>query len=172
MKQNLQRLFTYTHSLGGSNCTGLLERMDSNLIDILLVEDNAGDAELTLRALRKHNLANHVIHLRDGSEALDFLFGKGKFQGRNVGDLPKILLLDLKMPKVGGMEVLEKVKSDSRTKSMPVVILTSSAEDPDIERAYSLGANSYIIKPVDFYNFSKTVADLGFFWLAINKTKT
>jgi CheY-like chemotaxis protein len=145
--------------------------MDSNLIDILLVEDNAGDAELTLRALRKHNLANHVIHLRDGSEALDFLFGTGKFLGRNVGDLPKILLLDLKMPKVGGMEVLEKVKSDTRTKSMPVVILTSSAEDPDIERAYSLGANSYIIKPVDFYNFSKTVADLGFFWLAINKTK-
>jgi two-component system, response regulator len=145
--------------------------MDSNVIDILLVEDNAGDAELTLRALRKHNLANHVIHLRDGSEALDFLFGMGKFLGRNVEELPRILLLDLKMPKVGGMQVLEKVKSDSRTKSMPVVILTSSAEDPDIERAYSLGANSYIIKPVDFYNFSKTVADLGFFWLAINKTK-
>lgn len=145
--------------------------MNSNPIDILLVEDNAGDAELTLRALVKHNLANHVIHLRDGSEALDFLFGTGKFLGRNVEDLPRILLLDLKMPKVGGMQVLEKVKSDPRTKSMPVVILTSSAEDPDIERAYSLGANSYIIKPVDFYNFSKTVADLGFFWLAINKTK-
>ena len=145
--------------------------MDSNPIDILLVEDNAGDAELTLRALRKHNLANHIIHLRDGSEALDFLFGTGKFSGRNVADLPKILLLDLKMPKVGGMQVLEKAKSDARTRSMPVVILTSSAEDPDIERAYALGANSYIIKPVDFYNFSKTVADLGFFWLAVNKTK-
>jgi two-component system response regulator len=145
--------------------------MDSNPIDILLVEDNTGDAELTLRALGKHNLANHVIHLRDGAEAIDFLFGTGKFSGRNVEDLPRILLLDLKMPKVGGMQVLEKVKSDPRTKSIPVVILTSSGEDPDIERAYSLGANSYIIKPVDFSNFSKTVADLGFFWLAINKTK-
>ena len=145
--------------------------MDSNPIDILLVEDNPGDAELTLRALGKHNLANHVIHLRDGAEAIDFLFGTGRFSGRNVQDLPRILLLDLKMPKVGGMQVLEKVKSDPRTKSIPVVILTSSGEDPDIERAYSLGANSYIIKPVDFSNFSKTVADLGFFWLAINRTK-
>ena len=145
--------------------------MDSNPIDILLVEDNPGDAELTLRALGKHNLANHVIHLRDGAEAIDFLFGTGRFSGRNVQDLPRILLLDLKMPKVGGMQVLEKVKSDPRTKSIPVVILTSSGEDPDIERAYSLGANSYIIKPVDFSNFSKTVADLGFFWLAIYRTK-
>lgn len=145
--------------------------MNTQPIDILLVEDNSGDAELALRALKKHNLANHIIHLKDGAEALDFLFGKGKYAGRNTKDLPRIILLDLNMPKVGGMQVLEKIKTNLLTKLIPVVILTSSGEDPDIDRCYTLGANSYIVKPVDFSNFSKTVADLGFFWLAVNKSR-
>lgn len=144
--------------------------MDASVIDILLIEDNAGDAELALRALRKHNLANHVIHLKNGADALDFLFANGKFAERDPQQLPRIIMLDLNMPKVGGLEVLKRVKSDPVTKSIPVVILTSSAEHPDIDLCYKHGANSYIVKPVDFNNFSKTVADLGFFWLVVNST--
>ncbi len=143
--------------------------MQNTEIEIVIVEDNPGDAELTIRALKKKGLANNLIHLSDGAEALDFLFGKGQFAGRNIQQLPKVILLDLKMPKVDGLEVLEKIKAEPRTRAIPVVILTSSAEDPDVKRSYELGANSYIVKPVDFDNFSKTVSDLGLYWLVINK---
>jgi CheY-like chemotaxis protein len=143
--------------------------MNINEIEILLIEDNMDDAELTIRALKRKNLANNLIHLKDGAEALDFIFGEGSYTGRDVNTLLKVILLDLKMPKVGGLEVLQKIKSDIRTKNIPVVILTSSAEDPDIKRSYALGANSYIVKPVEFANFSKTIADLGLFWIVINK---
>jgi two-component system response regulator len=143
--------------------------MNSKEIEILLVEDNPDDAELTIRALRKQNLANNLIHLTDGSEALDFIFGLGKYSGQDL-TFPKVILLDLKMPKVNGMQVLEKIKADPRTKSIPVVILTSSAEDPDIKRSYELGANSYIVKPVEFNNFSRAVAELGLYWVVVNKS--
>ena len=143
--------------------------MNIDEIEILLVEDNPGDAELTIRALKKENLANKLVHLTDGAEAIDFLFGTGQYSHRRMENAPRVILLDLKMPKVGGLEVLEKIKSDDRTKKIPVVILTSSAEDPDIKRCYALGANSYIVKPVEFHNFSKTVSDLGLYWLVVNK---
>jgi two-component system response regulator len=143
--------------------------MNSKEIEILLVEDNPDDAELTIRALKKQNLANNLIHLTDGSEALDFIFGLGKYSGQDL-TFPKVILLDLKMPKVNGMQVLEKIKADPRTKSIPVVILTSSAEDPDIKRSYELGANSYIVKPVEFNNFSRAVAELGLYWVVVNKS--
>jgi two-component system, response regulator len=143
--------------------------MNINEIEILLIEDNLDDAELTIRALKRKNLANNLIHLKDGAEALDFIFGEGAYIGRDVNTLLKVILLDLKMPKVGGLEVLQRIKSDTRTKNIPVVILTSSAEDPDIKRSYELGANSYIVKPVEFANFSKTIADLGLFWIVVNK---
>lgn len=138
-------------------------------VEILLVEDNPGDAELTIRALKKENLANKLVHLTDGAEAIDFLFGTGQYANRRMENAPRVILLDLKMPKVGGLEVLEKIKSDDRTRKIPVVILTSSAEDPDIRRCYALGANSYIVKPVEFHNFSKTVSDLGLYWLVVNR---
>lgn len=141
----------------------------TNEIEILLVEDNLSDAELTIRALKKKNLANRLIHLTNGAEALDFLFGKGKYSDRNVSNLPKVVLLDLKMPKIDGLEVLEKIRADQRTKTIPVVILTSSKEDPDIEASYALGANSYIVKPVEFDNFVKAVSDLGLYWLLLNQ---
>jgi two-component system, response regulator len=138
-------------------------------VEILMVEDNMDDAELTMRALKKHHLANRLTHLTDGAQALDFIFGTGAYEGRDVNNLPKVIFLDLKMPKVNGMEVLERVKADPRTKSIPVVILTSSAEDPDIKKCYLLGANSYIVKPVDFNNFSKKIAELGMYWMVVNK---
>lgn len=143
--------------------------MRSHEVEILIVEDNPNDAELTIRALKKQNLANNLIHLIDGEQALDFVFGTGDYSTRNTNNVPKVILLDLKMPKVNGLEVLAKIKSDSRTKMIPVVILTSSAEDPDIKRSYELGANSYIVKPVEFENFAKTVSDLGLYWMVINK---
>jgi two-component system, response regulator len=143
--------------------------MNDYELEILLVEDNPDDAELTMRALKKQHLANHVIHLSDGAEALDFLFGTGQYIGRNISNVPKVILLDLKMPKINGLEVLQRIKSDSNTKMVPVVILTSSAEDPDIKKSYELGANSYIVKPVDFNNFAKIISDLGMYWLVINK---
>lgn len=139
-------------------------------VEILMAEDNEHDAELTIRALKKHHLANQLIHLTDGEQVLDFLFGKGLYHGRDINQLPKVMFLDLKMPRVNGMEVLEKVKTDPRTKKIPVVILTSSAEDPDIRKCYELGANSYIVKPVEFSNFSKTIADLGLYWMVVNKS--
>lgn len=142
--------------------------MENTALEILLIEDNINDAELAIRALRKNNVANHIIHLKDGAAALDFLFGSGKYQGRAINIKPKVILLDLKMPKVSGIEVLERIKSDEFTKKIPVVVLTSSKEHPDVERAYLLGANSYIVKPVDFESFRKVVSGLGVYWLLIN----
>jgi len=138
-------------------------------IDVLLVEDNASDAEMTIRALRKYKLGDRLLHVKDGAEALDFLFAEGPYAGRQIGVTPKVVLLDLKMRKVHGKEVLLKIKSDERTSKIPVVVLTSSKEDPDIEECYALGANSYVVKPVDFDDFDKAISDLGLFWLAINE---
>jgi two-component system response regulator len=143
--------------------------MSANEVEILLVEDNPDDAALAIRALKKQNLANRLVHLKNGAEAIDFIFGIGQFEGRGIENTPKVILLDLKMPKMNGMEVLQKIKSDPRTRSIPVVVLTSSAEDPDIKTCYDFGANSYIVKPVEFDNFSKTVTDLGFYWMLLNR---
>jgi len=138
-------------------------------VEILIAEDNQEDAELTIRALKKHHLANKIVHLIDGAEALDFIYGQGAYTGRDINQVPRVILIDLKMPKVSGLEVLKILKADPRVKTIPVVILTSSAEDPDIKEAYELGANSYIVKPVDFNMFFKTVADLGLYWMVVNK---
>jgi CheY-like chemotaxis protein len=143
--------------------------MTDSEVEILLVEDNEDDAKLAIRALRKQNFANKLLHLSDGVKALDFIFGTGTFEGRNIFHTPKVVLLDLKMPRVNGLEVLERIKSDPRTKIIPVVILTSSSEDPDIRRAYELGANSYIVKPVEFDNFVKAISELGLYWMLLNK---
>jgi len=136
---------------------------------VLIVEDNDEDAELAIRALRKHRLANNIVHLSDGEQALDFIFGRGKYSDRIISQMPKVILLDIKMPKVSGLQVLQAVKADPQMKVIPVVILTSSEEDPDIKKSYELGANSYIVKPVEFDNFSKTVADLGLYWMVVNR---
>jgi CheY-like chemotaxis protein len=144
--------------------------MSEKEVEILIVEDNPDDAELAIRALKKSHLANNVTHLIDGAEALDFLFGTGQYADRDVNNVPKVILLDLKMPKVNGLEVLQRIKSEPLTKMIPVVILTSSAEDPDIKRSYELGANSYIVKPVEFNNFAKIISELGMYWLVINKS--
>jgi two-component system, response regulator len=138
-------------------------------IQILLVEDNPDDAALAIRSLRKNNLINHIVHVSDGEQALDFLFARGEFVTRDSSQQPRVVFLDIKMPKVSGIEVLQQVKAHPLTKSTPVVILTSSAEDPDIRTCYDLGANSYIVKPIDFANFSKTVSELGLYWLMLNK---
>src|SRR6266487_4974477 len=142
--------------------------MQNREIEILLVEDNMDDAELAILALRKRNIANSLIHLDNGAEALDFLFGKGKYEGRNIANKPKIILLDLKMPKVDGFEVLKQIKANEETKAIPVVVLTSSKESPDVEQAYLLGANSYMVKPVEFDNFTRAVAEIGMYWLLYN----
>lgn len=146
--------------------------MENTEFEILLIEDNINDAELAIRALKKNNVANNIIHLKDGAEAIDFLMGLGKYKGRNVNHKPKVILLDLKMPKVSGIEVLERIKSDELTKKIPVVVLTSSKEHPDVEKSYQLGANSYIVKPVDFESFRKTVNELGVYWLLLNQPPT
>ena len=144
--------------------------MNHNLVEILLVEDNMSDAELTIRELKKHHLANNLFHVKDGEEALDFIFATGKFAGtRDLSFPPKVVLLDIQMPKVNGIEILQKIKSDERTKSTPVVMLTSSKEDPDIQKCYKLGANSYIVKPVDFDGFATAIKSLGFYWLLLNQ---
>lgn len=143
--------------------------MNTQEIEIILVEDNPDDANLTIRAFKSRNLFNNLIHLKNGQEAIDYIFNGAEFDGKKFNDRPKVVLLDLKMPKVNGIEVLEKIKGDPKTKSIPVVILTSSAEDPDIKKCYDLGANSYITKPVGFENFSKTVVDLGLYWLVLNQ---
>jgi CheY-like chemotaxis protein len=142
----------------------------TNSVEILLVEDNTSDAKLTIRALTKHNLCNNLIHLPDGAEALDFLFAKGKYSGREINDKPKVVLLDLNMPKIGGLEVLREIKNDERTKYIPVVVMTSSKEDRDILESYKLGVNSYVVKPVGFDNFSKAVAELGLYWMLVNQS--
>jgi CheY-like chemotaxis protein len=138
-------------------------------IEILLVEDNPRDAELTTRALSQRNLANHLTWVKDGAAALDYVFGGQAESGGVISPLPKVVLLDLKLPKVDGLEVLRRIKSDERTRSTPVVILTSSREERDLVRGYDLGANSYIVKPVSLDNFSEAVAQLGCYWLLLNQ---
>lgn len=135
-------------------------------VEILLVEDNPSDAELTIRALKSKRLSNNVVHVKDGAAALHFLFGNGTSP---TNTRPKVILLDLKLPKVNGLEVLERIKSNPETKSIPVVVLTSSREDSDLARCYELGANSYIVKPVEFESFVSAVAELGFYWLLRNQ---
>ena len=138
-------------------------------IDILLVEDNPQDIELTIRALKKRNLANSVFVVEDGVDALDFLFSRGKYSSRNAGKNPRLVLLDLKLPKLNGLEVLRTLKEDPKTCSIPVVMVTSSREDPDIKSAYELGANSYVVKPVDFDAFVEAMSSLGLYWLLVNQ---
>lgn len=140
-----------------------------NAVEILLVEDNPQDVELTLRALKKHHVSNSIVVVRDGKEALDFIFGEGEFSDRSVSDPPKVILLDLKLPKIDGLEVLRKLKGDDRTKSIPVVMLTSSREQSDVIESYSLGVNSYIVKPVNFEGFAEAVRNLGMYWLLLNQ---
>ncbi len=138
-------------------------------IELLLVEDNPDDLELALRALRKANVANRVQVARDGVEALDYIFGEGTHAGRSIADAPKVVLLDLKLPKIDGLEVLRRIKGDPRTKMIPVVMLTSSKEQRDVIESYHLGVNSYIVKPVDFEGFAGAVRDLGLYWMLLNQ---
>ncbi len=143
--------------------------MQNNSVEILLVEDNPNDVELTLHAFAKSNLANPIKVLRDGAEALEYLFGTGVYAGRDLNHQPRVILLDLKLPKVDGLEVLRRVKADPRTKTIPVVVLTSSHEESDIVESYKLGVNSYIVKPVDFEQFTESVRALGMYWLLLNQ---
>jgi two-component system response regulator len=143
--------------------------MTDHKVEILLVEDNPHDAEMTIRALKKVNLANKLIHVKDGAEALDFIFAKGAFSDRKIENKPKVILLDIKMPKVDGIEVLRQIKSTDATKTIPVVIMTSSKEEQDVITSYDLGVNSYVVKPVDFEGFAKAVSELGFYWLITNQ---
>jgi two-component system response regulator len=145
---------------------------NSNAVEILLVEDNPHDAELTLRALRKRKLANNVLHVKDGEEAIHWLSGTGLYAARGTVQKPKLVLLDLKLPKVDGLEVLRHMRSQPETKLIPVVILTSSREEQDVIESYRLGVNSYIVKPVNFDNFSEAVAEAGHYWLLVNQQPT
>ncbi|MFB3766636.1 MAG: response regulator [Methanotrichaceae archaeon] len=144
--------------------------IDGAEYEIVIIEDDPNDAELIIRVLRKHHLANKLILLKDGEEALDFLFRRGNFAGIHNSDSPKVILLDLKLPKIDGIEILRKIKSDERTRKIPAVILTSSKEDRDLRDAYDLGVNSYVTKPIEFEEFAKVVADLGMYWLLLNKS--
>ena len=138
-------------------------------VEILLVEDNKSDAEMAIRALTKNKVSDKIVHLNDGAEALEFIFCTGKYAERDIRQLPKLILLDLKMPKVNGIEVLERLKSDPRTMRVPVVILTSSKENSDLEKCYAKGANSYIVKPVEFVAYVKAVAEMGNYWTSLNQ---
>ncbi|MEM7802275.1 MAG: response regulator [Chloroflexota bacterium] len=143
--------------------------MERKVVEILLVEDNQDDEELTLLTISENNIANEIFVVRDGEEAIDYLFATGKYAGREKNNRPKLILLDLKLPKLNGIEVLERIKSDESLKRVPVVILTSSREEPDIEQCYQLGANSYIVKPVDFEQFKNSIKQLGMYWLILNE---
>ena len=138
-------------------------------VEILLVEDNMSDAELIIRALRKVNLANNLVHVKDGAEALDFIFGHGEYEGRESEMIPKVILLDIKMPKVDGIDVLRQIKANEHAKLIPVVIMTSSKEEQDIITSYQLGVNSFVVKPVDFTAFARAVSELGMYWVLMNQ---
>ena len=140
-----------------------------NQVEVLLVEDNIHDAEMTIRSLKKVNLANNLVHVKDGEEAIDFIFAQGRFTGRDMVTAPPVILLDIKMPKVDGIEVLRRIKSHEATRAIPVVIMTSSKEEQDIISSYELGVNSYVVKPVDFEGFAKAVSQLGLYWLLTNQ---
>ncbi|MBO6522416.1 MAG: response regulator [Balneolaceae bacterium] len=142
---------------------------EDKTVEILLVEDSNHDAELTLRALKKNNITNNIVRLRNGEEALDFIFGRGEYQQRSIKNQPKVVLLDLKMPKVDGMEVLKEIRNNKETENLPVVILTSSKEERDVIESYKLGVNSFIVKPVEFGSFTKAVAEIGFYWVLLNQ---
>jgi two-component system response regulator len=144
--------------------------MIDHLVDILLIEDNPNDVQLTLHAFKKNNLTNHVHVARDGAEALDFLFGKGAYAHRSADNGPGLVLLDLKLPLVDGLEVLRQIKADPRTRQIPVVVLTSSREDRDLLECYQLGVNSYIVKPVDFLQFTQAVWQIGLYWMLLNQS--
>ena len=144
--------------------------INQSTVEILLVEDNPQDAEMAIRALKKNNLANNVALVTDGVEALDFIFARGAYSDRKIENGPKVILLDLKLPKVDGLEVLKVVKSDERTKIIPIIALTSSSEEKDIIESYRLGVNSYIVKPVDFDKFVEAIKGLGFYWLLLNQS--
>lgn len=142
---------------------------ESTQVEILIVEDSEDDLDMTLRALRKANLANHIQVARDGEEAVEFIFGQGAYAGRKVENGPRLIMLDLKLPKVDGMEVLRQIKGDPRTRMIPVVVLTSSKEQRDVIESYHLGVNSYIVKPVNFESFATAVQELGMYWLLLNQ---
>jgi len=143
--------------------------MNDQNVEILLVEDNPSDEELTLRALKKYKLSNNIFVVRDGAEALDYIFGTEQYPDRDSNNHLKVILLDLKLPKVDGLEVLRRIKADPKTKHIPVVILTSSSEESDVVESYKLGANSYIVKPVDFKQFTESIREIGMYWLLLNK---
>ncbi len=143
--------------------------MVENIVDIVLVEDNPADVELTLRALRKSHIANEIIVLNDGQQALDYFFARGAYVDRNIMKQPKVVLLDLKLPKIDGLEVLKELKNNEKTRTIPVVVLTSSKEESDVLKSYKLGANSYLVKPVDFDRFLESVGNLGLYWLLLNQ---
>ena len=143
--------------------------MEQDPVEILLIEDNPDEAQLTIRSLKNHHLANRLRHIDDGEEALEFIFSTGKYSDNTLPFNPKVILLDLKLPKVDGLEILRRLKSDDRTKMFPVVVLTSSNEERDIIESYKLGVNSYIVKPVNFESFSKAVLELGLYWMLLNQ---
>jgi two-component system, response regulator len=142
--------------------------MTVDIREILLVEDNMADARMTIMALEEKKIGNKIVHVRDGAEALDFIFRRGNYADKDKTDLPVLILLDLKMPKVNGIEVLEALKSDEKTRKIPVTVFTSSQEDPDVKRCYELGVNSYVVKPLDFDSFNHVVQDIGLYWLVVN----
>ena len=138
-------------------------------VEILLIEDNPDEADLAIRSLRENNLANNLVHIDDGAEALDYIYSKGKYAGSALSHYPKLILLDLNLPKISGLEILRRLKSDEATKMIPIVVLTSSTEQRDIIDSYKLGVNSYIVKPVNFDSFSKAIAELKMYWLVLNQ---
>ena len=144
--------------------------MNQDSVDILLIEDNENDAELTIRELKKNNMANKLVQVSDGEEALEFIFCTGRYQSNKPMEVrPKLILCDIQMPKVNGIEVLQKIRSHPSTSTIPIVMLTSSKEDPDIQKCYALGANSYIVKPVDFGSFAQAIKNIGYYWLLLNQ---